>query len=251
MKRAFPIVLVVAAGVVALSAGSFSRRASPAGRGARQNAAGGVTARTGRAFQGGTAALQAATAPRPTTPATPSAETPQAFKGRTAPGARCGKWSRSADGSATHENGGAYSGANGTGGQLRLRHARARRVGQPTANQHERRRQGRQHLRQHDDDQTGGGVSHSGTCTDASGSVVTCPSRFDGADRPVRVVARGPDDRARQRPPLRVARGHGRHAEALHPRRADPDDVHAGDPRDDGAAIVEGCSTRTSSRARQ
>ena len=51
MKRAFPIVLL-AAGALALSAESVLAQGFAAGRGARQNAAGGVTAGAGRAFKG-------------------------------------------------------------------------------------------------------------------------------------------------------------------------------------------------------
>ena len=48
MKRAFPIVLL-AAGALALSAESVLAQGFAAGRSARQNAAGGVTAGAGRA----------------------------------------------------------------------------------------------------------------------------------------------------------------------------------------------------------
>ena len=113
MNRRLPIVLLAAA-TLTLSARGAHGEGFASRRGARENAAGGVTAGESRAVHGenGFAAGRRGFASDGDGNAAGGSE--QAFKGPNgAAGARKGRWSHSADGTSTHQSAGGVHGANG------------------------------------------------------------------------------------------------------------------------------------------
>jgi hypothetical protein len=169
------VLVGLAAAAVLVWIGSIPAAAEGFGaaRGARANAAGGVTAGGFRGVQGAQGGAFRGGARATDGQGNAAGFRAAGFQGPNgAAGARAGKWSRSADGSVQHESGGAVSGARGS---AQSQGSFAKSSDGTYSGSRDTSAESKSGAT-YDGSTTvsNGSVEHSGTCTDPNGNVVPC-----------------------------------------------------------------------------
>jgi hypothetical protein len=172
--RKYVMICVVLGSVMAIGLGAAYGQGFGGGHVTRKNAAGGVTSGGGRAIKGASGGYVGGHGVATDGQGNAAGGSAQAFKGPNgAMGARAGGFTRSADGSVQHKSGGAVSGAKGTasssgsmtkdaGGNVSgSRDTTAKSTSGATYDG----------STTYDKDT---GVTHTSTCTNASGELVPC-----------------------------------------------------------------------------